>query len=107
MALKVEGTDLDTVIVSVECLKEIKIISSSIPIKHVNKQVALDNKAVERSLVSTLNTIVRFNYTVTVKLNTNNVSIVITSGVGHHSNVRVRLQMLIKQLGKIRVKNKV
>ena len=107
MTFKVEGANLDTVIVSVECLKKIKIISSSIPIKHVNKQVALDNKAVERSLVSALNTIVRFNYTVTVKLNTNNVSIVITSGVGHHSDVCIGLKVLVKQLGKIRVENKI
>ena len=107
MALKVEGTDLNTVVVSMKRLKKIKIISSSIPIKHVNKQVALDNKAVERSLVSALNTIVRFNYTVTVKLNTNNVSIVITSGVGHHSDVCIGLKVLVKQLGKIRVENKI
>ena len=107
MALKVEGTDLNTIVVSMKRLKEVKVIGSSIPIKHVNEQVTLDNKAVERSLVSALDTIVRFNHTITVKLNTNNVPIVITSGVGHHSDVCIRLKMLIKQLGKIRVKNKV
>ena len=107
MALKVEGTDLNTVVVSMKRFKEVKIISSSIPIKHINKQVTLDNKAVKRSLVSALDTIVRFNYTVTVKLNTNNVSIVITSGVGHHSDVCIGLKVLVKQLGKIRVENKV
>ncbi len=45
MTFKVEGANLDSFIVSMECLKEIKIISSSIPIKLVNKQIALDNNA--------------------------------------------------------------
>ena len=91
MALKVEGTDLNTVVVSMKRLKEVKIISSSIPIKHINKQVTLDNKAVKGSFISALDTIMCLDYAVTFKLNTNNISIVITSGVGHHGNVRVRL----------------
>ncbi len=81
--------------------QKIKVIGSSIPIKHVNKQVALDNKAIERSLVPRWTPL---RLTAVTVINTSNVSIVITSGVGHHSDVCFRLKMLSSSVDQ--VKNK-